>query len=116
MVWAARCVAARGSAEQALGMVVRSGRYEAGAGNEGDDHFATLAVFGPARENSGDGAGVFVGSAAGRRGCGRKVSCVRVCGVLPICAGAVAKGGGQWTAQRNVSGAGGALQHLPMVS
>ncbi len=82
MVRAARCVATCCDFEQGLGVVVRSGRYKAGAGNQGGDDSATLTIFGPAGENSGDNAGIFVGGAAGGRLCGRKISRVGVRGVF----------------------------------
>src|SRR5258706_1609368 len=116
MVRAARCVATCCDFEQALGVVVRSGRYKAGAGDQGDDDSATLSIFGPAGENSGDNAGVLVGGAVGGRLCVRKISRVGVRGVLPIRAGAFAQGGGRGSGSENIPGAGGALQHLPMVS
>ncbi len=66
MVWPAGCAAARGDTEEAVELVLRSGGYEAGARDEGDDDSATVAVFGFALEDSGGDAGVFVGGATGR--------------------------------------------------
>src|SRR6267378_1157520 len=96
-------------------MVIPSGGYEAGARDEGDDDPTAVAVLGFAETNSGDGAGVLVGSAAWRGVCGRKISRIRVCGVLPACAEATAEGRGREGQQGNVPGAGGALQRLPVV-
>jgi len=53
MVWAAGCAAAGGEAEQAVDLVVRSGRHEAGARDEGNNDPAIVAVFGITGENSG---------------------------------------------------------------
>jgi len=45
-------LSAGGEAEQAVGLVVRSGRYEVGARNKSDDDSATVAVLGFAEANS----------------------------------------------------------------
>jgi len=53
MVWAAGCAAAGGEAEQAVDLVVRSGRHEAGARDESDDNPATVAVLGLLKQIQG---------------------------------------------------------------
>src|SRR5881275_2447652 len=93
MVWTARRVAARGRAEQALGVVVRSGGHQAGQGNKGDHDSATLTVFRTDRKNSGNATGVLVGGAARRRFHWRKISRHRIRGLLPVCERKIDRGG-----------------------
>src|SRR5713101_6791746 len=115
MVWTAGRAAASRESQREVGVVVRGGRYKAGARDEGDDDPATVAVFGITGEDSGDGAGVFVGGATERGVCGREISRVGVCGVLPACAEAAAEGHRRGCGERDLCRAGGALEGVTVV-
>src|SRR5882724_11695804 len=93
MVWAAGHFAEGRDAEQELEVVVCGAGYQAGEGDQGDDDFAVVGVFGIAGYCTRLRAGMDVGGDTGRGIRGRVLSRGRLFGVLPLCEATVAEGG-----------------------